>query len=254
METKDIQITVQDRVCWITLNRPKKLNSISLAMHNSIRTTLDELDNNIKCVIITGTGGRAFSAGADISEIDELTPEEAEKYSREGHKTIIKLLQYPIPVVAVIQGYALGGGLEIAMACDFRLATEKSQFGLPETRLGLIPGWGGTYLLSRLIGVSKAKQMLMTGEYIRSDDALSLGLINKIIQDETLQEDVYKFLEPIINGPSQPMHEIKKLLLDSKLVEDKIVQESKAFSKLTDTSDAKEGIGAFKEKRKPQFK
>ncbi|MBW1858173.1 MAG: enoyl-CoA hydratase/isomerase family protein, partial [Deltaproteobacteria bacterium] len=139
METEDIQVEVKNRVCWITLNRPKKLNSLTIAMHDSIRSTLDDLDESVKCVVITGSGSRAFSAGADISEIDKLTPEEAENYSQEGHKTIMKILNYPKPVIAVIQGYALGGGLELALSCDFRLATENSRFGFPETKLGLIP-------------------------------------------------------------------------------------------------------------------
>jgi len=254
METEDIQVEVKNRVCWITLNRPKKLNSLTIAMHDSIRSTLDDLDESVKCVVITGSGSRAFSAGADISEIDKLTPEEAENYSQEGHKTIMKILNYPKPVIAVIQGYALGGGLELALSCDFRLATENSRFGFPETKLGLIPGWGGAILSSRLIGLSKAKELLMTGEYIRAPQALSLGLINKVIEAEKLLGDVNLFIEPFIDGSSQPMHEIKKLLLDRDMVEGKLLQESKAFGVLMGTFDAKEGIEAFKEKRKPQFK
>lgn len=254
METEDIQVKVKNRVCWITLNRPKKLNSLTIAMHGSIRSTLEELDKKVKCVVIRGSGSRAFSAGADISEIDKLTPEEAEEYSREGHKTILKILNYSKPVIAVIQGYALGGGLELALACDFRLATENSRFGFPETKLGLIPGWSGAYLFSCLIGISKAKELLMTGEYIRAPQALSLGLINKVIEEEKLLGDVNLFLEPFIEGASQSMDEIKKLLLNRELIEEKLLQESKAFGMLTGTSDAKEGIKAFKEKRKPAFK
>ena len=254
MTTDNIQVEVKNRVCWITLNRPKKMNSLTIAMHNSIRSTLDSLDESVKCVVFTGSGDRAFCAGADITEIDKLTPEEAETYSQEGHKTILKIMKYLKPVIAVIQGYALGGGLELALACDFRLATEKSRFGFPETKLGLIPGWGGSILSSRLIGPSKAKEMIMTGEYIRAPQALSVGLINKVIEDEKLMDEVNQFLEAFTEGPSQPMHEVKKLLLDSEYIEKKLLQESKAFGMLTGTFDAKEGIDAFKEKRKPEFK
>ena len=208
----------------------------------------------MKCVVIRGEGGRAFSAGADITEIEKLTPEEAVEYSGEGHKTILKILTYPKPVVALVQGYALGGGFELALACDFRLATEKSRFSFPETQLGLIPGWGGAILLSRLVGLSKAKEMLMTGKRIDSVTAMNHGLVNRIVSDATITEEVNAFIKPIIEGPSQPMHEIKKLLLDIDAVKGKLKDESVAFGGLVKTEDAHEGISAFKEKRKPEFR
>ena len=254
METEDVKVTVKDRVCWITLNRPEKLNSITVAMHKKIRETLDAQDDEVKCVIIKGEGGRAFSAGADITEIEKLNPEEAIEYSREGHKTILKILTYSKPVVALIEGYALGGGLELALACDFRLATNKSRFSFPETGLGLIPGWGGSVLLSKLMGPSKAKELLMTGNRIDSVTAMNYRIVHRIVSDDTMMEEVKAYIKPLTDGASQPMHEIKKQLLDLDYIKKKLDEESKAFGNLFKTDDYKEGLAAFKEKRKPSFK
>lgn len=253
MDNESIIVTIEDRICWITLNRPNKLNSLTMEMHKKIQSTLFGLGKNVKCVILQGSEGRAFSAGADITELEKLSPQEIIEYSQTGQKTILTILEYSKPVVAVVQGYALGGGLELAMACDFRLATEKSRFGLPEIRLGLIPGWGGVNLLNCLIGLSKAKELLITGEYLDSAEALKIGMINKIISDENLKDDVLKFVTPILAGPSQSMSALKRLLLDTKLVNTKLREESISFGELFDTEDAREGIIAFKEKRKPEF-
>lgn len=255
-EEKPILEKVEEGICWITINRPDRLNSMTLEMHQLIYEALDgaEKDNTVGCIVITGAGNRAFCAGADVSQLGKLSPEEAKEFSEKGHQTLTKIYQHPKPVIAAVNGYALGGGCELAMACDLRIASEKARFGQPEINLGVVPGWGATQLLPRLIGPTRAKEMIMTGKMIDAQAAQQIGLLNKIVEADKLMEEVKDLAASLAKGPGIALMEAKKLLnLDLRL--DKgLTEEAKAFSRLFSTEDFREGVAAFKEKRKPSFK
>lgn len=256
VEEKPVLVKVEDGVCWISLNRPKKLNSIVPEMFDLISEALDtaEADKSIRCVVITGVGDRAFCAGADVSFLSKLSSSEAEAVSRKGHKTFMKILQLLKPVVAAVNGYALGGGCELAAACDFRIASEKARFGQPEINLGLIPGWGGTQLLPRLIGLAKAKEMTMRGAMLNAEEALRAGLVNKVVAADKFEEEVKTFVSFLVNGPAIALAKAKMLVNKSLDLEEGLDAEAEAFGQLFSTSDFKEGVAAFSEKRKPKFK
>ena len=256
-EEKPVLVKVEDGVCWISLNRPKKLNSIVPDMLDMMSKALDdaEADKTVRCVVITGVGDRAFSAGADVSFLSRLSSSEAETViSRKGHKTFMKILSLSKPVVAAVNGYALGGGCELAAACDFRIASEKAQFGQPEINLGLIPGWGGTQLLPSLIGPVRAKEMTMTGKMLSAEEALRAGLVNKVVAPDRFEDEVKTFVAALVNGPPLALAEAKRLVNMSIDLDEGLNAEAKAFGNLFSTSDLKEGFAAFKEKRKPTFK
>ncbi|RLI09607.1 crotonase [Candidatus Bathyarchaeota archaeon] len=255
-EEKPVLVKVEDGVCWISLNRPSKLNSIVPEMLDLIGEALDraETDPSIRCVVITGVGDRAFCAGADVSFLSGLSSSEAEAVSRKGHQTFMKILRLPKPVVAAVNGYALGGGCELAAACDFRIASEKARFGQPEINLGLVPGWGGTQLLPRLIGVAKAKEMTMTGAMLSAEEALRAGLVNRVVAADRFEEEVKAFAATLVKGPPLALAKAKRLVNMSLAMKAGLDAEAEAFGRLFSTGDFKEGVAAFKEKRKPEFK
>lgn len=255
-EDRPVLVKVEEGICWISLNRPDKLNSMTLEMHGLICEALDEAekDDSVGCIVITGVGERAFCAGADISRFESMSPDEARTFSEKGHATVMKMLGHSKPVVAAINGYALGGGCELAMACDFRIASEKARFGQPEINLGLIPGWGSTQLLPRIIGPTKAEEMIMTGAMIKSQDALKIGLVNKVVEAEKLEDEVKSLAKSLIEGPGMALKEAKRMIRSSPGLQEGLTAESESFSKLFATEDFKEGLAAFKEKRKPSFK
>lgn len=256
-EEKLVLVKVEDGVCWISLNRPNKLNSVVPEMLDLISEALDdaEADETVRCVVITGVGDRAFCAGADVTFLSGLSSGEAEMViSRKGHKTFMKILSLSKPVVAAVNGYALGGGCELAAVCDFRIASEKARFGQSEINLGLIPGWGGTQLLPKLVGVAKAKEMTMTGAILSAEEALRAGLVNKVVAPDRFEEEVKTFVASLVNGPPLALAEAKRLVNMSIDLDAGLNAEAEAFGSLFSTSDLKEGFAAFKEKRKPTFK
>ena len=256
-EEKPILTSKDDKVSWISINRPSKLNSIDPAMLDILAKELDkaEADIGVKCIVITGVGDRAFSAGADVSVLSKLSSEEAKTIiSVKGHQTLLKILRSTKPVIAAINGLALGGGCELATACDFRIASDKARFGQTEINLGLIPGWGATKLLTRIVGPAKAKEMMMTGCILSAEEALRIGLVNRIVPADRFQEDIKEFATILANGPSIALSEIKKLVNDDIISTEKLDDEAESFSKIFTTGDLKEGFSAFFEKRKPSFK
>lgn len=255
-EEKPILMKVEGGICWISLNRPDKLNCMTVEMHELICEALDEAegDGSVGCIVITGAGNRAFCAGADVAQLGRLSPYEAKEFSEKGHKTLTKILLHPKPVVAAVNGYALGGGCELAAACDFRIASEKARFGQPEINLGLVPGWGGTQLLQRIIGPARAKEMIMTGAMLNAQEAQHLGLVNKVVEADELNEEVRAFAESLSRGPNMALMEAKRLVNLTLEFDEGLTEEANAFSKLFSTEDFKEGVAAFKEKRKPSFK
>ncbi len=245
-------------IAWIILNRPEKLNALTSEMMEDLDEVLKDLegDDEVRVVVIRGTGENAFSVGADINLFKGLSREEAEKESKRWKEIIDDIESFPKPTIAAIKGYCLGCGLEIALACDFRLASSNSILGQPEIKLGLIPGAGGTQRLVKLIGLGRAKELLMLGKKISAEEAERIGLVNMIIPPEDFDERVEEFALALAEGPPIAFNLLKQAinLAGSYRIEDGYRFESEAFGRLFETEDLREGIDAFLSKRKPRFK
>ncbi|RLI08524.1 crotonase [Candidatus Bathyarchaeota archaeon] len=257
-EYETIKVERDEDILWITLNRPHRLNAFNDVMVMELSDALDraEEDPGVRCVIIIGEGDRAFSAGADVTMFPKLTPQKAVDASRLGQEVFSKVESMSKPVIAAINGYALGGGLELALACDFRIAAEHAELGNPEIRLGILPGWGGTQRLVRLVGLAKAKEIVLLGDRIPAEEALKIGLVNKVVPFEKLREEARALAKRLCEGPPLAIKYAKWLLnfgtqapLDIGLR-----LESGIFGVLFTTKDMREGIEAFMSKRKPEFK
>ena len=248
---------LENRIFTITINRPDKLNALNKDVFTDLNTALDEVENNqeIKSVIITGSGPKAFVAGADIAEFAGLSKEEAMALARRGHNTFARIENSAKPVVAAVNGFALGGGCELAMSCHFRVASENAKFGQPEVNLGLIPGYGGTQRLVQLIGKGKALELLMSAHMIDANEAKELGLVNYVTTSETLLEHTKKILE-VINSKA-PLA-VAGCIRAANAVFDESKNgyevEIEEFGNAFNTDDMKEGTTAFLEKRKAAFK
>ncbi|MFQ5999772.1 MAG: enoyl-CoA hydratase/isomerase family protein [Candidatus Bathyarchaeia archaeon] len=258
MELKNILYEKSEGIATITINRPKALNALNEETIQEILSTLDdaEKDKNIRVVVITGAGDRAFSAGADINMMKAGGALEARRTSQLGQRMANRVEELEKPVIAAINGYALGGGLELAMACDLRIASENARLGQPEINIGLIPGWGGTQRLPRFVGKGKAKEMIFTGKMIDAKTAEQLGLVNRVVPPEQLKSAVKQLAEELLNKPPIAIKLAKELINNSTETNLRtgIAHESEAFGIVGSTEDFKEGTAAFLEKRKPKFK
>jgi len=258
MEYKTIIFQVEEALATLTFNRPIALNAISTELLNEFSKVLDEISENeaIRVLILTGSGEKAFVAGADITELAKLNALQAKNFSVQGHLAINKLQNLPIPVIAAVNGYALGGGAEIALASDFIYASENAVFGLPEITLGIIPGFGGTQRLARLIGLNRAKEMIFTGKMIKSDEAQTIGIVNKVCSSDKLMEETVKTAK-IIAGKGAVSLRAAKQVINSGVNVDLTTgcqMETDAFAICMASEDAHEGTHAFLEKRSPEFK
>jgi enoyl-CoA hydratase/3-hydroxyacyl-CoA dehydrogenase len=255
---ENIIVRKEDNVGWIILNRPHRLNAMTIELLNELSTALDEFeaDKDVRCIVITGAGDKAFSVGADVTAFSNLTPIVAVEISGRGQEVMSKIERISKPVIAAINGYALGGGLELALACDFRIASEASQLGQPEIKLGIIPGWGGTQRLPRIIGIAKAKELIMLGDRISADEALRIGLVHRVIQVNKFEEEVKAFAKKLADGPPIALKYAKHTLNLSiqTSLEAGLKIEAEAFGAVISSKDVIEGITAFFEKRKPEFK
>lgn len=248
---------LENGIFAITINRPDKLNALN-------KTVLDELDqamqtvyedNKIKAAIITGQGGKAFVAGADIAEFIELSDEGGAMLAGRGQQIFFKIENCPKPVVAAVNGFALGGGCELAMACHFRLASDNAKFGQPEVNLGLIPGYGGTQRLTMLVGKGKAMELMMTGNMIDAVEAKALGLVNHVTPAESLLEKTKEILNMILSkSPTAVSKVIQAVNAFYAFDKNGFNEEIKLFGEVFSSADKKEGTTAFIEKRKPVFK
>lgn len=240
----------------LTINRPDTLNSLNREVFYELDDILKDLakKETLRVLIITGAG-RAFVAGADIKEMQSMTPAEAKEFSILGDKTFKLINEFPMPVIAAVNGFALGGGLEFMMSADFAYASEKAKFGLPELTLGLIPGFGGSKRLSERVGVSAAKELLFTGRIIKPDEALRLGLVNKVVPPEELIPSVKELAKEIIKVSPNAVKEVKQLLNYSRdLPMDRAVAiENNQFGLIFSHPQAQEGMAAFVEKRKAEW-
>lgn len=247
----------ENKIGWLTVNRPKALN----ALHSGVLKELDQVLNqlteekSIRALIITGEGEKAFVAGADIKEIDSLDKKTSKEFAENGQKVFSKIENLFCPVIAAVNGFALGGGLELALACDFIYASDKAKLGLPECTLGLIPGFGGTVRLARRVGPGLAKQWTYSGEMISAQRAYEAGLVNDICAPEALLEVCQKQAQLMAERSPQSLWMIKKSINETYgLATEKAMEiERDYFSDLFGSEDQKEGTKAFIEKRKPQF-
>ena len=237
-----------------TINRPKALN----ALNSEVLTDLDELvstvkaDADIRALVITGSGEKAFVAGADIGEMSTLTKEGGEAFGKHGNNVFRAIETLPIPTIAAVNGFALGGGCELSMACDIRICADTAVFGQPETGLGITPGFGGTQRLARLVGPGMAKQMVYTARNIKADEALRIGLVNAVYPLAELYAAAEKLASQIAANAPIAVRAAKKAInegLDLPM-DEAVVVEEKAFGSCFETADQQEGMGAFLEKRK----
>ena len=247
----------EDSVAIVTLNRPESLNALNKKVFDELGLIFDEIekDYSIKVVLLTGSGKKAFAAGADVTEIRHLSPLEARKYALEAYQTQDKISGLPKPTVAVLNGLTLGGGCELAMCCDLRIASDTAKLGQPEINLALIPGGGGTQRLCRLIGESRAKELLFTGKIISAKQALEWGLVNRVFPQENLMAESLKFAREIA-GKSSPALELIKAAANRGInmdLKNALLYEIECFGSCFNTEDHLEGISALLEKRKPIF-
>ncbi|MFL5774517.1 MAG: enoyl-CoA hydratase/isomerase family protein [Flavisolibacter sp.] len=248
--------SLENGIYTLTINRADKLNALNKEVMKDLDIAVNEIESNkaIRAAIITGSGQKAFVAGADISEFVGLTANEGIKLARTGQEIFFKIENCSKPVVAAVNGFALGGGCELAMACHFRIASENAKFGQPEVNLGLIPGYGGTQRLVQLIGKGRALEMMLSGSLIDAATALHFGLVNQVVPPEVLLPRTRATLEVIISKAPLALSGCIQAANAVFSSENGYEREMKAFGECCDTEDMKEGTTAFLEKRKANFK
>ena len=257
MEYKHLLLEVDGAVAKITFNRPKVLNAMNYEVMSELSCALYECDQNneVKALILTGAGEKAFVAGADISQMQNFTSVEIMKLMELGQSTLRFLETMGKPSIAAVNGFALGGGTEIAMACDMRIAAENAMFGQPEILIGILPGWGGTQRLPRLVGMGVAKELILTGVQINAARAYEIGLVNKVVPAAQLMDEATKMAKKITTLPGFALKMAKNAMnfgIDMSL-EGGVKLELSCVSQCFSTKDQKEGMTAFLEKRKPTF-
>jgi enoyl-CoA hydratase len=258
MSYENIIFETDENVVIIKFNRPRALNAVNTGLLMELADALEKIENapDIGALVLTGEGEKSFVAGADVSQMVNLTPIQLRKFSRDGQEILFCLEELPIPVIACVNGFALGGGTEIAMACDFIYASENAKFGQPEISLGVIPGFGGTQRLSRLVGKAMAKELCMTGVIISAREAKEIGLVNRVFSPDKLWEETMKAARAMADKGKVSMRAMKRCIdrgLDVDL-HSGCYMESDAFALCMASPDGKEGMTAFLEKRKPEFK
>jgi enoyl-CoA hydratase len=257
MKYKNIIVEVKDGIGLLKINRPKALNALNSETLAEIKHAGDALnaDRDVRVVIVTGEGDKAFVAGADIMEMKDLTAIEGAAFSQRGHEAMNNLENMDKPVIAAVNGFALGGGFELALACDFIYVSEKAKLGFPETTLGIHPGFGGTQRTAKLVGTAKAKELIFTGKTINAQEAYEIGLVNKVVPHEQLMNEVLAIAEKMkTNGPFG-IRLAKECINKSQSLAGKegLTLEATDFGMCFATKDQKEGMTAFTEKRKATF-
>lgn len=249
---------IEKEICIVTLNRPKVLNVFNEETLNEFSDILDKIGNDrkIKVVVLLSACEKAFTAGADIKEMAKMDRNKGKRFSELGQSIARKLEKIPQPVIIGINGYALGGGVEFACACDIRIATEKSRFSQPEIDIGVIPGWGGTQRLSRIVGIAKAKEMIYTGMRIDAQEAFEIGLVNHIVPANKLNEAVLALALTMANKGRKALFSAKKAInkLYESFIDEGLKFEVDEWTEIFDSHDRKEGMKAFLEGRHPKFK
>ena len=248
-----ITYEVENQIGIITINRPKALNALNSTVLDELDATLDQVDlEEVRVLILTGAGEKSFVAGADIGEMSSLTKAEGEAFGKKGNDVFRKLETFPIPVIAAINGFALGGGCEISMSCDIRICSDNAVFGQPEVGLGITPGFGGTQRLARIVGVGKAKEMIYGARNIKADEAYRIGLVNNVYPQEELMPAAKKLAATIAKNAPIAVRNCKKAINEGLQVDmdQAIVIEEKLFGDCFETEDQKAGMGNYLEKDK----
>lgn len=248
-----VELEVKGQIGVLTINRPEALNALNDKVIGELDKVLDSIDvGAVRCLIVTGAGQKAFVAGADIAQMSGLTKAEGEAFGKLGNDVFRKLETLPIPTIAAVNGFALGGGCELSMSCDIRLASETAVFGQPEVGLGITPGFGGTQRLARLIGMGKAKELIYTARNIKAPEALACGLVQAVYPAEELMAEAEKMASRIAGNAPIAVRACKKAINDGLQVDmDKaIVVEEKLFGSCFETKDQRNAMAAFVEKRK----
>jgi enoyl-CoA hydratase len=258
MDSDHILLKKDNHKATITISNPGKLNALTHDIMRDLSRVLKEIseDSRIRVTILTGEGDRAFVAGADIGKMEEMTTAQILNELPEMQNIVWQLECLPQPTIARVNGIALGGGTELALACDIRIASENAVFGLPEVKLGIIPGYGGTQRLPRLIGIAKAKELLFTGDQVKADEALRLGLVNQTVPYRQLDEAVDRYSDKLLGLPPLSLRFLKEAVNFGMQMDlsSAIRMESRLFANCFGSEDKAEGIRAFLEKRKAQFK
>jgi enoyl-CoA hydratase/carnithine racemase len=253
-----ILVEKKGSILWLSFNRPGRMNSFNMDMIDETYAAIEEADANeeVRCVLVKGEGEKAFSAGADLTMFTDLDAESAIAASERGQRLMDRVEASPKPFVAAIHGFALGGGLEFALACDFRIAAESASMGSPEINLGIIPGWGGTQRLPRLLGLARAKELVLLGDRIKADEALKIGLVHKVVPLDSLYEEAEALAQRLVAGPPVALKVAKKAMNEGSEVplNDGLRIEAESFGVLAETEDIVEGLSAFFERRKAEFK
>lgn len=256
MESEAVKLSYDNGVAFITIDRPP-VNALNLEVLSELSEVLRNLEKRAEpmVVVITGKGEKAFVAGADIVEISGLTRETGRSLSRTGHGVYDELSAFPWPMIAGISGLCLGGGMELALACDIRIAADNARFGQPEVNLGIIPGWGGTQRLPRLVGTGFARELIFTGRIIGAEEALRIGLVNQVVPCEDLRNTCMELAKTILGKAPLAVKMAKRAINEGVKVslEEGLELEEKYFGELSASDDMKEGTSAFLEKRKPEF-
>ena len=248
-----VELEKKDQFAVLTINRPEALNALNDEVISQLDRVLDSIDPaEVRCLIVTGAGQKAFVAGADIAQMSGLTKAEGEAFGKHGNDVFRKLETLPIPTIAAVNGFALGGGCELAMSCDIRLCAETAMFGQPEVGLGITPGFGGTQRMARLIGPGKAKELIYTARNIKAPEALSVGLVQAVYPAEELMEQAEKMAARIAGNAPIAVRACKKAINDGLQVDmdAAVAVEEKLFGSCFETQDQKNAMTAFVEKRK----
>jgi enoyl-CoA hydratase/3-hydroxyacyl-CoA dehydrogenase len=248
----------RENILWLTLNRPGRMNAFNMEMIDEIAMAIEEADadEEVRCVLVKGEGDKGFSAGADLTMFTGLDSESAIAASERGQRLMDRIEASPKPFVAAIHGFCLGGGLEFALACDFRVAAESASIGSPEVNLGMIPGWGATQTLCRMLGLAKAKELVLLGDRIPAAEALKIGLVHNVVPLNRLYDEAEALAQRLAAGPPMALRVAKRAMNEGSQLPlmEGLRMEAESFGVLAETEDIIEGISAFFERRKPEFK
>jgi enoyl-CoA hydratase len=249
---------VREGVAVLTVDRPTSRNALNLKVMEELSTALDRLedDPSLAAIIVTGQGPKAFVAGADVAEMEKMTPETASDFSRYGQELFSRIECVPVPAIAAVNGFALGGGLELAVCCDIRIAARNARFGQPEAGLGVIPGFGGTQRLARLVGKANALDLVLTGRMVDADEALRIGLVNRVVPEGEALAQALTLAGEISAKSPFALKQAKKAILAGLSLDppDGLLVERRLFSECFSNPDRKEGMRAFLEKRAPVYR
>ena len=256
MEYSFLKYEISDKgVCVLKISAPKSLNALNTQVLTELNSFVSDLPSNVKAIVLTGDGDKSFVAGADISQMAGFNREEGYEFGKFGASVFRKIEELEVPVIAAVNGFALGGGCELAMACDIRIAAKNAKFGQPEVSLGIIPGFSGTYRLSKIVGQGMAKEMIYTGKAINADEALRIGLVNSVLEQEELLPYCIKMAEKILSNAPIAVRFAKRIINENYDMDETaaLALENRYFGDCFASQDQKDGMQAFLSKQKPHF-